>query len=619
MNSHAPLAPSLASQLPQDPWPAAEPVGAGLASERPALQVQNLRVELNTSADIIDHINFTLASGEILGLVGESGSGKTTLATALLAHARRGARIAAGHIQVADVSLLELHGEPLRQARGGLIGYVAQDPAQALNPALRIGPLLLETLHAHEPQLPKAAQQQRLQQTLLDVGLPGDAQFLQRFPHQLSGGQQQRVMLALAFVLRPRLIVLDEPTTALDVSTQAHILQTLRRLCKEQGVAAVYVSHDLAVIKDLVDRVLVLYAGRIVEMASRERLFARPSHPYTLGLLAAIPDVARQHPLQAIPGHAPAPGQRPNGCAFAPRCPRRTAACEQGEPGLQTLEARQQVACLHPQLEALAPTAAPQVRATRADQAPLMAISNLNLTYDRPVLFDLALDVQAGECLAVVGESGSGKTSLARTLAGLGDNATGELRFDGQALSLLARQRPSATRHRIQYIFQNPYRALNPRQTVGQCLQAPLEHFFKLKGQACRARIEAALQRVALPVTVADKYPHQLSGGERQRVAIARALVCEPSVLICDEVTSALDVSVQAAILALLKQLQGEGMTLVFVTHDLGVVRAIADRVVVIKQGRIVEQGPVDQVLDRPVDRYTQSLLAHTPRLAAAL
>ncbi|CAK9888938.1 MULTISPECIES: ABC transporter ATP-binding protein [Pseudomonas] len=591
------------------------PVGAGLPREKPALLVQNLRVELTPDADIIDHINFTLAPGEILGLVGESGSGKTTLATALLAHARRGAHIAAGRVQVADASLLELHGEALRQARGGLIGYVAQDPAQALNPARRIGPLLLETLHAHEPQLAKAAQQQRLQQTLIDVGLPGDAEFLRRFPHQLSGGQQQRVMLALAFVLRPRLIVLDEPTTALDVSTQAHILKTLRRLCKEQGVAAVYVSHDLAVIKDLVDRVMVMYAGRIVEVASRERLFARPSHPYTLGLLAAIPDVARPHPLQAIPGHAPAPGQRAHGCAFAPRCPRRTAACEQAEPGLQTLETQQQVACLHPQLQTQPSVAALPVRARRADQAPLLAISNLNLTYDRQVLFDLALEVQAGECLAVVGESGSGKTSLARTLAGLGDNASGELSFEARPLSLLARLRPSASRHRIQYIFQNPYRALNPRQTVGQCLQAPLEHFFKLKGQACRARIEAALLRVALPVSVADKYPHQLSGGERQRVAIARALVCEPSVLICDEVTSALDVSVQAAILTLLKQLQGEGMTLVFVTHDLGVVRAIADRVVVIKEGRIVEQGIVEAVLERPTNTYTKNLVFHTPRL----
>ncbi|PWB33978.1 ABC transporter ATP-binding protein [Pseudomonas sp. SDI] len=581
-----------------------------------ALEVSNLRVELSSGPDIIDHISFSLSAGEILGLVGESGSGKTTLATALLAHARRGARLAGGQIDIAGTPLLSVHGEALRKARGGLIGYVAQDPAMALNPALRIGHLLLETLQAHEPALGRAARDERLLQTLDDVGLPGDREFLRRFAHQLSGGQQQRVMLALAFILRPKLIVLDEPTTALDVRTQAHILQTLRRLCKEQGVAAVYVSHDLAVIKDLVDRVMVMYAGRIVEVAARERLFARPSHPYTLGLLAAIPDVARQRPLRAIAGHAPAPGQRPQGCAFAARCARRSAACEQAEPGLLALEAAHQVACLHPQLTALPAEPLAPPREVLAAAAPLLAIRRLNLTYDRQVLFDVSLQLQAGECLAVVGESGSGKTSLARTLAGLGDNASGELVFDCAPLSLLARQRPAASRQRIQYIFQNPYRALNPRQTVGQCLQAPLAHFFGLTAAACRARIEAALQRVALPVSTVDKLPHQLSGGERQRVAIARALVCEPSVLICDEVTSALDVSVQAAILALLKRLQGEGLTLLFVTHDLGVVRAIADRVMVVKDGRVVEQGAVAEVLDRPQVAYTRGLVEYSPSIA---
>lgn len=580
-----------------------------------ALLVEHLRVDLTTGADIIDHISFTLAPGEILGLVGESGSGKTTLATALLAHARRGARISAGHIRIGQTRLLELSGDALRRARGGLIGYVAQDPAMALNPTLRIGHLLRETLLAHEPLLPRAAQTERLQQTLVDVGLPGDSEFLKRFPHQLSGGQQQRVMLALVFVLRPQLIVLDEPTTALDVGTQAHILKTLRRLCKEQGVAAVYVSHDLAVIKDLVDRVMVMYAGRIVEVAPRERLFAQPAHPYTLGLLAAIPDVARQRPLHAIAGHAPAPGQRPRGCAFAPRCPRAGAACSDVEPEVLVLDAVQQVACLHPQRSLVAALPVPAPTQRERAGTPLLSLRDLNLSYDRQVLFDLSLDLYKGECLAVVGESGSGKTSLARTLAGLGDTAQATLRFDGQPLSLLARKRPAATRHRIQYIFQNPYRALNPRQTVAQCLQAPLEHFFGLKGAACRARIDAALARVALAPDTAYKYPHHLSGGERQRVAIARALVCEPTVLICDEVTSALDVSVQAAILALLKQLQGEGMTLLFVTHDLGVVRAIADRVVVVREGRIVEQGPAADVLDQPQVAYTQGLLAHSPRL----
>ena len=582
------------------------------------LQVTQLRVELQDQVDVLSGVSFSLDAGEIVGLVGESGSGKTTLATALLAHARRGARIVSGRVEVAGQALLELQGEALRQARGSLIGYVAQDPATALNPALRIGGLLRETLAVHQVRLDRAAQQQRIVETLRDVGLPDDPEFLRRFPHQLSGGQQQRVMLALAFVLRPRLIVLDEPTTALDVTTQAHILATLRRLCKSLGVAAVYVSHDLAVIKDLVDRVMVMYAGRLVEIASREALFTRPAHPYTRGLLAAIPDVAQRRELLAIPGHAPAPGQRPAGCAFAPRCSRRRAECSEAEPPLRELVAQQQVACVEPYVQGLQLTPQLPLLATE-DSAPrpaLLEINGLNLAYDRQVLFDVSLRLLPGECLALVGESGSGKTSLARAVAGLGENAEGELRYAGQPLKLAARQRAAGLRHQIQYIFQNPYRALNPRQSVYQTLSAPLQHFFGIKGAAARERVEAVLKRVSLPASVADLYPHSLSGGERQRVAIARALICEPKLLICDEITSALDVSVQASILALLRQLQAQGLTLLFVTHDLGVVRAIADRVLVLKLGRVVEQGRVDEVLDRPQAAYTQTLLENSPTLA---
>jgi peptide/nickel transport system ATP-binding protein len=580
------------------------------------LQVSDLRVELAGAVEVVAGISFSLRAGEILGLVGESGSGKTTLATALLAHARRGARIVGGQVHVAGQALLSLQGEALRRARGSLIGYVAQDPATALNPALRLGKLLSETLAVHPSGLDREAQRQRIRDTLRDVGLPDDAAFLQRFPHQLSGGQQQRVMLALAFVLRPQLIVLDEPTTALDVSTQAHILATLRRLCKSQGVAAVYVSHDLAVIKDLVDRVMVMYAGRIVETATRDRLFSHPAHPYTRGLLAAIPDVAGRRELKAIAGHAPAPGQRPPGCSFAPRCERASAQCSAAQPTLRAVEPGREVACLAPHdqpLQAIALT--PIASVTAPTQSPLLSISGLNVAYDRQVLFDIGLQVQPGECLALVGESGSGKTSLARAVAGLGENASGELSYAGRSLPLQARQREARLRHQIQYIFQNPYRALNPRQTVYQTLSAPLAHFFAIHGNAARARVDAVLKRVSLPASTAGLYPHSLSGGERQRVAIARALLCEPRLLICDEITSALDVSVQASILDLLRQLQREGLTLLFVTHDLGVVRAIADRVLVLKSGRVVEQGAVDRVLDQPTAAYTQTLLAHSPSL----
>ncbi len=584
--------------------------------EEPVLGVDGLRVELSADVDVIDGISFRLAAGEILGLVGESGSGKTTLATALLAHARKGATIAAGEIRIAGRSLLALRGEELRQARGALVGYVPQDPATALNPALRLDTLLRETLHAHEPGLDAQQQSRRLQETLHDVGLSCDAAFLRRFPHQLSGGQQQRVLLALAFVLRPRLIVLDEPTTALDVTTQAHILDTLRRLCKRQGVAAVYVSHDLAVIRDLVDRVIVMYAGRLVEQASRDRLFSHQAHPYSRGLLAAIPDVAQKRALEPIPGYAPAPGQRGAGCAFAPRCAARSDVCLHDEPALRELAPDHRVACLHPlpasDERSISSSAAEEAGAHRPI---LVEVRELNVSYDRQVLFDMDLDIREGECLALVGESGSGKTTFARVLGGLGDNAIGDIRYGGETLALNSRRRPPTQRRQIQYIFQNPYRALNPRQTVAQSLMVPLQHFFALRGEAARARIAAALERVSLPASTMALYPHSLSGGERQRVAIARALISEPRLLICDEITSALDVSVQASIIALLQALQRDGLTLLFVTHDLGVVRAIADRVVVLRHGRVEEQGVTAQVLDRPVADYTRSLVAHSPSL----
>ena len=588
---------------------------AALKVDSDVLRVSDLRVELAGQVDVLADVSFSLAAGEIVGLVGESGSGKTTLATALLCHARQGARITGGRIAVAGQAVLELEGEALRLARGGLVGYVAQDPATALNPALRIGALLRETVLAHQPRLTTDALQQRINETLVDVGLPDDPAFLRRFPHQLSGGQQQRVMLALAFVLRPKLIVLDEPTTALDVTTQAHVLETLKRLCRGHGVAALYVTHDLAVVRDLVDRVMVMYAGRLVEVAGRETLFKAPAHPYTRALLAAIPDIARRQPLQAIGGHAPAPGQRPAGCAFAPRCARRRAECAVIEPSLLAFEGGQQVACLAPYREPLPPGERDVELAAAPCAEVLLEVRGLDVAYDRQVLFDVSLQVAQGECLALVGESGSGKTSLARAIAGLSENVQGQLRYGGAPLAFTARHRDARLRHQIQYVFQNPYRALNPRQTIAQTLSAPLAHFFSVRGDAARSRVEAVLARVSLPARLADLYPHSLSGGERQRVAIARALICEPRLLVCDEITSALDVSVQASILALLRRLQREGLTVLFVTHDLGVVRAIADRVLVLRQGRVVEEGSAEQVLGRPVDGYTRTLVEHSPRL----
>jgi len=593
-----------------------------IAREQALLQVENLRIELKDSGhDIVADISFSLAAGEILGLVGESGSGKTTIASALLGHARSGARIAGGSIRVDGVDILSLNSDELRTWRGKRISYVAQDPATALNPVLRIGEQLYEVLVVHEPELNQLARQRRVLAMLRDVGLPVDLEFLQRFPHQLSGGQQQRILLALAFLLSPSLIVLDEPTTALDVTTQARILATIRRLCSQYGVAAVYVSHDLAVVRHLVDRVIVLYAGRVAEVASRETLFAHPAHPYSRGLLAAIPDVAQRRVLQPIPGQAPAPGTRPGGCAFAPRCPRRQHDCAQSSPQPFNLAPLHRVACFHPVPET-EPVLAIELRTpvNVTDQGtPLLESKGVDAAYgSKQVLFDVAFQLGRGECLALVGESGSGKTTLVRALAGLGEHADGEVFYDGEPLPLRARARLNEVRRQIQYVFQNPYRALNPRKTVQQSLRTMLDHFFPdISEQEAQRRVLRALDRVTLQPQLADAWPRELSGGERQRVAIARALVCEPSLLICDEITSSLDVSVQATILQLLRGLQDDGLSILFVTHDLGVVRAIADRVVVLREGKLVESGTVESVLDQPTAAYTRMLVNDSPSLSA--
>ncbi|TDU31712.1 peptide/nickel transport system ATP-binding protein [Panacagrimonas perspica] len=596
--------------------PSRDPVTA-----KAVLRVEGLRVELRDGSDVVSDIHFSVAAGEVVGLVGESGSGKTTIASALLAHARAGARIVGGSVWIDGTDLLALPAAELARWRGRRVSYVPQDPAMALSPVLRIGTQLHETLVVHEPALVRAARADRIAQTLRDVGLPSDDAFLRRFPHELSGGQQQRVLLALAFMLRPTLIVLDEPTTALDVTTQAKILETISALCRSHGVAAVYVSHDLAVVRHLADRVIVLYAGRIVEAASRDALFDAPAHPYSEGLLGAIPDVALRTSLRPIPGLAPAPQARPQGCAFAPRCRQRSTTCTERAPALSPSGDGQQVACWHPLTRRGAGRAvAAAVPTPVRDAVPaLLEVDGIDAAYGpRQVLFGVSFSLQAGECLALVGESGSGKTTLARALAGLGDHAQGQVRYEGQDLPLNARERDAALRRQIQYVFQNPYRALNPRKTVGRIIGDAVHHFFDVDRAEGLRRAVLALQRVALPPETLALYPGDLSGGERQRVAIARALICEPRVLICDEVTSALDVSVQATVLELLGQLQREGLAILFVTHNLGVVRAVADRIVVLREGRIVEAGAADAVLDRPANLYTRTLVHDSPSLLRA-
>ncbi len=593
-------------------------------AEKPTIVVKNLRIEVQgRRVDIVDEVSFSIAPGEILGLVGESGSGKTTVGLALLGHSRRGAVIAGGSVRIGEIEILELPEDERQRLRGRLISYVPQDPASALNPALRIGTQLREILEAHNYAKDAAGRRARIAEMMREVALPADSKFLSKYPHELSGGQQQRIGLAIAFACRPRVIVLDEPTTGLDVTTQAHVLDTVRELAAAHGVAALYVSHDLAVVGTLATRVAVMYAGRIIELGPSGELFQSAAHPYTQRLVVAIPHLTGGRELVGIPGRAPSPGQRPSGCYFAQRCTFVVPQCLEALPPLRSFGPEREVRCIRAEdVVRQAPRRSGEIPLV-AERVPdaVISLRGVNIAYrGRTVVHDINIDIAPHECLALVGESGSGKTTTARSIAGLHNDWWGEITYKGAPLAKGARQRSRETRRAIQYVFQNPYGSLNPRRTVGQIISQPLEVFGNVRKAQIDRRVGEILERVSLTAAYANKFPDQLSGGERQRVAIARALVCEPSVLVCDEVTSALDVSVQAVIVELLHSLQRDlGLAMLFVTHNLPLVRSIAQRVVVMSHGRLVEMGPVTSVLQSPKDPYTVKLLSDTPSLELAL
>jgi peptide/nickel transport system ATP-binding protein len=513
----------------------------------------------------------------------------------------------------------------LRKVRGASVAYVPQDPGSALNPVLRVGTQLREILTAHPGAV--ASVDDRVREVLAEVKLEATPDMLRRYPHQLSGGQQQRVALATAFALRPSLLVLDEPTTGLDVTTQRHVLETVRDLCATYGVAGVYVSHDLAVVRELAQFVGVMYAGRIVEFGAADVIFDAPAHPYTARLLRAIPSVERSHVLEGIPGQPPRPGQRPGGCSFAARCPLVIDLCRQGPPPVipvghgahlsRCVKAAESI--LPPSRQAVASQGRPTQDAGDADGQSLV-VRDLRASYGHTeVLHGVGFTVPGRSCLAIVGESGSGKTTLARSLVGMHATWSGEITFGGQRLPRSVRARPPEARRAVQYVFQNPYTSLNPRKTVEQLVEQPLGYFFDLPRNESRERVVKVLEDVSLSTAFLRRYPDQLSGGERQRVAIARALVVEPGLLICDEVTSALDVSVQAVVIELLRDLQARRqLMLVFITHNLSLVRAIGDQVVVMSQGQIVEDGLTNDVLDRPRHEYTVRLVEDIPKIGAA-
>ena len=593
----------------------------GPAGDKVRLDVRGLEVRLGrTGPDVVSDVSLTVQAGQVLGLVGESGSGKTTVVLALLGHARRGLSISSGEVRVDGVDLLQLSAAQLRAVRGARVAYVPQDPAAALNPTLRVGTQLNEAIRVH----PGAVEDPggRIREVLQEAHLDASPELLRRYPHQLSGGQQQRVGLAMAFACRPALIVLDEPTTGLDVSTQRHVLDTIRSLCAAYGVAAVYVSHDLAVVGGLVSDVAVMYSGQIIEAGPTAKVFGDPLHPYTRGLLSAVPSPLQATRLTGIDGQPPRPGRRPAGCSFAPRCDYATEECRSQQPEPVLIDARA-VRCLRvAQVRESSTTLAAALgrAATAAGEVPILSLRDVAASHGRrPVLSGVDLDVPAESCVAVVGESGSGKTTLARCIVGLHRNWTGDIRFEGAPLTAGTRDRPRQVLRRVQYIFQNPYTSLNPRKTIGQIVAQPLEQYLRLGYRERSQRTARALADVSLGADFLSRYPDQLSGGERQRVAIARALVVEPDLLVCDEVTSALDVSVQAVIVELLRGLQSEHrIAMIFITHNLALVRSIAQSVVVLRDGAVVESGPVGQVLDRPADPYTARLMQDVAKLTGA-
>ncbi|MET3206408.1 ABC transporter ATP-binding protein [Pseudarthrobacter sp. S3] len=583
-----------------------------MSTAAPTLEVEDLKIiGIPSMAAIVEELSLEVRPGEILGVVGESGSGKTTLGLALLNYCKEGTRLGGGKVSVAGQQLAGLNWRQVRQLRGRTVAYIPQSPASALNPALRISTQLKECLSG-----PAAQVLERVRQVLREVALPDDDAFLARYPHQLSGGQQQRVAIAMAFTARPALIVMDEPTTGLDVSTQAHVLATVRSMCRTYDCAAVYISHDMAVVAELADRIAVMYSGRIVEIGGAAEVLSNSRHPYTRRLLLAVPDLLAKRPMIGIPGHAPSPLARPQGCAFAPRCPLADAGCGTVAPAATEVGPRHTVRCFKseqplPPLQLRNPSIS---SAPAAGRKPVIKIEGLTAGYgSKTVLEGINLQAYAGECLALLGESGSGKTTLSRCIAGLHHNYTGDISLDNSTLAPSSFKRTKDQRRRVQYIFQNPYESLNPRRTVEELILQPVT---AVRGKVSNAReiVATALERASLRPDHARRYPDQLSGGERQRVAIARSLATEPEVLICDEITSALDVSVQSTLVDLLRGLQAEmGLTLVFITHNIALVRNIAQQVAVLERGRIVEFGEVERVFADPQHHYTQSLLTATP------
>ncbi len=617
------------------------------------LKVENLVTGLCNGVAIVEGISFEIASGETFALLGESGCGKSMTALSLMRLLPDGVTNQAGAVVLGDVSLFGLPEREMCSIRGGQMAMIFQEPGLSLNPVMTVGEQIAEVLELHggfdvgmNPGLREGATQRCV--ALLDqVGIPDAIRRVNEYPFQLSGGMKQRVMIAMALAGNPKLLVADEPTTALDVTIQAQVLQLLRDTQDKTGMAMLLITHDLGVVAETAHRVAVMYAGQIVEQARREMLFAQPLHPYTQKLFAALPHAGRgDQPLAAIPGSVPPLGSIVQGCRFAPRCDQAWSLCHEQMPGWTVMEDGHGVRChLYSDTgsvkgETEKRVGVPLKRVTNlspftfhlspaSSLATLLQVENLQVHFpirkgilQRVVGQVMAVDgvslaIAKGRTLALVGESGCGKTTLGKALLQLIPPTAGSVKFDGREMVGISKSELRRQRAAMQMVFQDPYASLNPKMRVAEILEEGMSVLNTGgRSDARQRQIDSLLDKVGLAHTAKWRYPHEFSGGQRQRIAIARALAVSPKLLICDEPTSALDVSVQAQILNLIKELQEDfNLGYLFVTHNLAVVEYLAHEVCVMYLGRIVERGTAGEVLRFPAHPYTRALLSAVPRI----
>ena len=615
----------------------AQPATAAVAAQAaaPLIEIEDLHVQFVTShgtVRAVEGLSYSVYPGEMVAIVGESGSGKSVSALAimqLLPDAT--ARIPKGSIRFGGRELLQLSDEEMRRIRGREIAMIFQEPMTSLNPVLKIGLQIMEPLTIHL-NMDEAKARARAIELLTLVGITDPESRLRQYPHQLSGGMRQRVMIAIGLACNPKLLIADEPTTALDVTIQAQILELMKDLSRRLDIAVIIITHNLGIVARYADRVNVMYAARLVESGTAERVFARPLHPYARGLLSAVPrlDRGRSAKLATIDGAPPNLLAPPSGCRFRPRCRFAIEKCLEeppfvmGEPG--HVSACHRVA----EIEALDPPLAQSATQSKAeasgdDNSIILAIKGAKKYFPVRAGFlrrsklvravdDVTIDIKRGETLGLVGESGCGKSTLGRLVLRLDDPTAGEIRFEDVDIAKLDREGMIAVRKKMQVIFQDPYSSLNPRMTVGQIIAEPIHVHRILPKPQIPDRVAELLQVVGLFPYMALRYPHELSGGQRQRVGIARALAVDPRAVICDEAVSALDVSIQGQVINLLEELQQKlGLTYLFIAHDLAVVRHISSKVAVMYLGRIVEYAPADELFANPMHPYTRALLAAAP------